>query len=554
MGLSVNGAVQRAEQVARWMATQEKFRAKAGEKLSSGRRLNRASDDAAGLSISETLRTQVRGDLQAARNIQDGISMLNVAEGGMDTIAGILQRMRELAVQSANGTYTQTDRAAIEAEFQALKAQINNVTETAEYNGMNLLRGDDSDPSTWMTVSPTVTVPYTTGSNTFNYNASSVMSAVPAYTPPVYDVDGVTVLTPGFYSGTIASVALAGAEDYGISGAAGPPSIAVRRTNLNTGVQTWVNAADINYDGANVTFSGATQPQAGERLQVFYVPAGSLTRNVSGAAIDSSIEVNGGALTAGVDYTYAAATNQITLIGNARPSALAASSITVGFVTGLITQIDLGIAANRDFEGGIIDPATIQVTVDGQATGDFTLVPTQSGYVGDTALNSFIVMLGPTAQTLVQGNSAPSNVVVTFDQQVPPLSNPVSFDIQSGANQGQITTVSIDRVTQGGLRIVTATVANQTDAATAISWMDEAIGILSANRGRVGAAVNRLEHAYNNVTNAAEMQQRAESHIRDADMASTITEQTNRQILFNSGSSMFKQATYSAQYLLQLLG
>src|SRR4051794_32287743 len=111
------------------------------EKLSSGLRINRASDDAAGLSISETMRGQVRGLAQAEKNAQDGISMINTAEGALNEVAAILQRMRELAVQSSNGTLTTSDHQATDAEFQSLKSEIDNITSYTTFNGFQMLQG-----------------------------------------------------------------------------------------------------------------------------------------------------------------------------------------------------------------------------------------------------------------------------------------------------------------------------------------------------------------------------------------------------------------------------
>jgi flagellin len=109
------------------------------EKLSSGLRINRASDDAGGLAISESLRTQVRGLAQAEKNAQDGISLLNVAEGALNEIHGMLQRMRELAVQSANGTLTNApDRAALEVEFGELVTEINRIPQYVTFNTLPL--------------------------------------------------------------------------------------------------------------------------------------------------------------------------------------------------------------------------------------------------------------------------------------------------------------------------------------------------------------------------------------------------------------------------------
>lgn len=109
------------------------------EKLSTGLRVNRAADDAAGLSVSEGLRSQIRGDTMAQRNSNDGLAMLQIAESGTQMITDSLQRMRELAIQSSNGTYTDTDRKYIQAEFTALKSEITRIAQATTYNGVNLL-------------------------------------------------------------------------------------------------------------------------------------------------------------------------------------------------------------------------------------------------------------------------------------------------------------------------------------------------------------------------------------------------------------------------------
>ena len=109
------------------------------EKLSTGLRINRASDDAAGLGVSENLRTQVNGTAQATSNAQDGIALLNVAEGAANEVSAILQRMRELAVQSANDTLTSTERSYTNSEFQALSSEIDRIATVTNYNRQELL-------------------------------------------------------------------------------------------------------------------------------------------------------------------------------------------------------------------------------------------------------------------------------------------------------------------------------------------------------------------------------------------------------------------------------
>ncbi|MDR7434384.1 MAG: flagellin FliC, partial [Armatimonadota bacterium] len=113
---------------------------KALERLSSGYRINRAADDAAGLAISEKLRSQVRGLNQAVRNAQDAVSLIQTAEGALNETHGILQRIRELAVQAANdGTLTTEDRNAIQAEIDSLLAEVDRIANTTQFNTKNLL-------------------------------------------------------------------------------------------------------------------------------------------------------------------------------------------------------------------------------------------------------------------------------------------------------------------------------------------------------------------------------------------------------------------------------
>ena len=121
--------------------------AKSTEKLSSGYQINRAADDAAGLSISEKMRRQVRGLSQASKNAQDGISMAQTAEGALNEVHDMLQRINELAVKGENGTLKSDDRKYIDAEVQQLLDEIDRVASTTTFNEQNLLSGDDTDPT-----------------------------------------------------------------------------------------------------------------------------------------------------------------------------------------------------------------------------------------------------------------------------------------------------------------------------------------------------------------------------------------------------------------------
>ena len=117
------------------------MQAKSSEKLSSGYKINRAADDAAGLSISEKMRSQIRGLNKASDNAQDGISLIQTAEGALNESHSILQRMRELSVQAANGTETDDDREAVQNEISQLQEELTRISETTEFNTMKLLDG-----------------------------------------------------------------------------------------------------------------------------------------------------------------------------------------------------------------------------------------------------------------------------------------------------------------------------------------------------------------------------------------------------------------------------
>ncbi|MGB4565615.1 MAG: hypothetical protein WBI69_02055 [Limnochordia bacterium] len=126
----------------RQLAVNQTNASKSMERLSSGMRINRAGDDAAGLAISEKMRGQIRGLKQAARNAQDGISLIQTAEGALNETHAILQRMRELATQASNDTNTAVDRAELQKEIDQLASEITRIADNTEFNTQNLLGGE----------------------------------------------------------------------------------------------------------------------------------------------------------------------------------------------------------------------------------------------------------------------------------------------------------------------------------------------------------------------------------------------------------------------------
>lgn len=151
--------------------------ATAMERLSTGLRINSAKDDAAGLAISQRMSAQIAGLNQASRNANDAISMLQVAEGATKEISNMLGRMRELAVQAGSGTYTDTDRDALDLEFQALMSEINRIGKNTEWNGDKILQGDGAYTSNSVKTSKSIQLG-TTGSQTMSIEIKSWVTTV----------------------------------------------------------------------------------------------------------------------------------------------------------------------------------------------------------------------------------------------------------------------------------------------------------------------------------------------------------------------------------------
>lgn len=352
--------------------------AKSTEKLSSGYRINRAGDDAAGLAISEKMRAQIRGLDMASKNSEDAISLVQTAEGALTETHSILQRMRELATQSASDTNDDlVDRAALDAEFQQLKSEIDDIAQKTAFNGKKLLDGSFGSTATVDTSDPA------------NIQVGQLGVA--------------SIHFEGFSAGTGQSI-----------------SFAVNGTDPT--------AYDITFDGTQVTVAGS---------------------NSDGA-----------------------------------------KTITADFGGGRKVTIELSAAAAED------DLGTLALVFD------------------------------------VTGSSA---------------------QIQTGANQGDNLSISINSMTSSALSLTASAIGSQADAATAITSVNTAINTVSTQRAQLGATQNRLEHKINNLDTSSENLQAAESRIRDLDMAKEMTTFTKNNILVQAATAMLAQANQAPQNVLSLL-
>ena len=550
MALSIQAQVHRAAQTARFLASHTQQQSRAGERVSTGNRVNRASDDAAGLAISEALKTQVRGSLAASRNILDGVSLLNIADAAVSQIADALHRMRELAVQSANGTYDDAQRHAMELEFHELRNSIEYTTRNANYNGYFLLRGG-SVPA-WTTLNRTVT------------DTATGATAGPFAITPQNQIFGPAARPLNGLGEQ--EVALGGLPAvYGL-GTAGPRSIVVEATDTGTGV-----TRAIAYDAANGftddpgtnrwTFHGASAPTATENVRVRYVPASSLTQTLPASRIAGSetVTANGVPLAnagspAGDGFYISG--NSASLVGNARPDAAGgAMNWSASYMTENLNAIDLN-TETADYGGGVLDPASLVVTVNGvpvpaDPANGYSLIETQTDEVGGTALYGYRIQLNGASQV---SGAGPHTISASYAFDIPTSVDPLEFIVQEGANHGETKSMLISRLTVGGLGLAASHVDSQTNAQNTLTALNSAIGRMNALRANIGAYQSTLDHSYRNVLNASMNQNRAYSFIRDADMAAEVSETTRATVLRDGAMGAFSHIVTNANYLVQLLG
>ncbi|WP_144478045.1 flagellin [Cytobacillus oceanisediminis] len=364
---------------------------KSMEKLSSGLRINRAGDDAAGLAISEKMRGQIRGLEMGAKNAQDGISLIQTAEGALNETHSILQRMRELAVQSSNDSNTDADRTELQKEMDQLVEEIDRIGNTTEFNTKKLIDGSKSGVTEQL------------GKVNFdNQGETALFTAVKATTAAV----------------------------------AGTPGTEADET---------INVKITDYDAAAATYTLEWTTQDGQ------------TNTVAGVAA------------AGGDQTIATADGSYVL------------------TLGAVGVEDIGKEAT------------------------FTSRASVEEYANNT----------------------------------------LSFQI--GANSSQTMNVDINDMRASALHVDKIDVSSASAAEASISAINKAVEDVSAQRSKLGAFQNRLEHTINNLGTSQENLTAAESRIRDVDMAKEMMEQTKNSILSQAAQAMLAQANQQPQGVLQLL-
>ena len=513
---------------------------KSTEKLSSGYRINRAADDAAGLSISEKMRAQIRGLNKASANAQDGISLIQTAEGALNEQHSILQRMRELSVQAANGVETDEDREAVNNEIGQLQDELTRISETTEFNTMKLLDGSQSGGGTSATgsgpkfgavqadmngalvtsnvkdVTVNVAQASTTkaGSETAIWNAAGTELTLNLAQNTTYTQDQIDEL-----------IANAKQEDSTASNT--PAEVTVK---LNNGVLS-VGTADM----AGTATAAGVRATSNEAAVTGFVGADKIKfeLNKYGAEFNNTKFK--------IDFTAKDGEESIETI----------KAISYGAANNVATQGEYAIhlAAGKEY--------TAEDLEDILAKAGFDIDVTLSGATPDEPNTLFGTTSGSkVADITMTGGAGLGSANAMWGQAgYEGVSGGAGITLQIGANEGQTMNFTIEDMSARSLGVDGNKVdlSTQEGAQKATTTIDAAIKKVSQARGRMGAIQNRLEHTIANLDTAAENTQNAESRIRDTDMAAQMVEYSKNNILAQAGQSMLAQANQSTQGVLSLL-
>ncbi|MHB8128192.1 MAG: flagellin N-terminal helical domain-containing protein [Mobilitalea sp.] len=491
------------------------------EKLSSGYRINSAADDSAGLAISEKMRTQISGLDQASRNASDGISVIQTAEGALVEVEAMLQRMRELAVQSANGIYTAQDREAIQSEIDQLSSEITRISETTEFNTMTLLDGNIDRKS------------YSSDNNVNLISLSDTVS-VGDYT---------LVVTQD------ARQAVALGDESAFAGVGTAVTILSTQTgsiNIN-GESIVVNIGDTLDD----VFTKLRDAGDTVGVSVFAVAAAataSTTNNLDLAGYTSKTWTGGDRL-AFVSSDYGADEKIEIYCDDPELATLLGLSPSKSTATGYDAK------ATLDYTSKFDNTATVSITGNKVTVSDrnsFQMVVEIAPGAVMTVFDDYKV----DDTSIVAPVTNLGDLLSTLDDFIKPTISVLDagpMDLQIGANEGQTMSVRIPEVNPATLGIDKINIGTADGAQEAISLLDKAINQVSSIRSKLGAYQNRLEHSISNLDTTSENMTESLSRISDVDMAEEMADYTQKNVLAQAGTSMLSQANQRPQTILTLL-
>ena len=551
------------------------------EKLSSGYRINRAADDAAGLAISEKMRKQIRGLSQASSNAEDGISCVQTAEGALAEVQDMLQRMNELAVQAANGTNSATDRQYIQDEFDQLIEEIDRVAETTKFNETYLLKGDDAKPTKNMYIT-NYSVTYTkndlpnnikgidyktnyVGTNNIYIVSSSIYSTssnISLTGNKIQNGDDITKYMEKVKTGNTKDTNKAGATLNTTS------YVAFVNVELDSDVQTGSTGNVNGYGKTNVTkdlsTDGTTSTVRANRDLFIYNTANStVTRITEGTDMTEYLNTDNTMKDKyrlvdvlygdekKVDSKAATSTRVQTSITNNQPFAW----------TDNYLERDVSSKQLYDADGQIVSGVALNKFFDENGNYKGGLYTSAQARAIDEV---FANANDPRAKQLkdIGGNVTAATINAYITQSSTQVAAALDVELHAGSDsdrnnkvQVELSTLTaaglgIDKLASYNIGIVDSTGNNATDAIDVIA---DALNMVSRQRSALGAVQNRLEHTIKNLDNVVENTTSAESAIRDTDMAEEMVKYSNSNILQQAGQSMLAQANQANQGVLSLL-
>jgi flagellin len=464
------------------------------QRLSSGLRINSAKDDAAGLAIAERFTTQIRGLNQAVRNANDGISLSQTAESALGELMNNLQRIREIAVQSANSTNSASDRAALDAEVQQRIAEIDRIASQTAFNGLKVLDGTfgTSQYQVGANAGETISVNLSTGVRAGQIGQIATGTGLA--------VNGTAI------TGTSAGLTVNGVTVQG--SVAGPGGAGSGQTDSSA----YAKAIAINSSG----ISGVTATANGATVTTDAFASGSnVVHNANAGAQTYTLTINGQNIYSG--HSLAAGTG---LTASTIASQVNLSSATTGVTAAVNSSNHL-----------------VLTSTDGR-----DIIVAQEG--SDATVTSSILTAGGAAAAATAGDFTNRGTITLSSSQAITISG--TEDVNIGFDG--VTSIALDSQSLLNVDVLTTSGANN-----AISRLDAALTVVSSLRSQFGAIQGRFESTIANLQTVSENLSASRSRIQDADFAAETAALTRGQILQQAGIAILAQANAAPQSVLALL-
>ncbi|MFP3747046.1 flagellin [Achromobacter sp. SIMBA_011] len=537
------------------------------ERLSSGVRINSAKDDAAGMAIANRFTANVRGLTQASRNANDGISLAQTTEGASAEITTHLQRVRELSVQAANGSYSQEQLDSIQDEINQRLSDIDRISQQTDFNGVKVL-SDKAKPLTLqvgandgetITLNLSEISAKTLGLDGFNVNGSGVtqnheanvsdLQAAGAPAPAAATPNDWTVTTT--HAAVKADQVFARLEngntvkDGGTATGAGT-TYTYDADNKNF---TFKNVSASNA-GAITTLANRLRPATGTSTGVYVHNNGAASTTFE---VDATGAITIGGATAFLDAAGNLSTNNASgtaatlasvMTAAAQNTTAANSSVTISGKT----YSSVGTANQLSFTDTITSDALL-AKVNANATANDIVMKIGSGIT--TATLTFTD--GESTNTFIDDKGRLTTVAnYTTTYTVDPNNGLVHVKSGTGAGDYAAKVGELVRITSGG-KLTTDETSQGTLTADPLKTLDAAFSVLNKLTGEMGAVQNRLESTINNLNNVVNNLSNARSRIQDADYATEVSNMSRAQILQQAGTSVLAQANQVPQTVLSLL-